>query len=271
MDFNLPLNIQDHYDTPANAPKLWAHKLFPHFQIFFKYKFLRINFHARKLSVRGEYPTEQWVRSSIRVMKLLESCGGRFHITGIENIRNCKGPVVFIGNHMSTLETMVLPFLIAQVKDVTFVVKDSLVKSWAFGPVMRSRDPIVVSRHNSREDLVKVITRGQEILATGRSVAIFPQSTRRIEFRPEEFNSLGVKLASKAGVQVIPFALKTDFWLNGRFVKDLGPLDPNNKDVYFTFGEPMDITGSGKEENKMIIDFIQKNLKDFQKLSGFKK
>ncbi len=197
-------------------------------------------------------------------MKLLESCGGRFHVRGLENLRKVEGPVVFIGNHMSTLETMVLPFLIAPTKDVTFVVKDALVKSWAFGPVMRSRDPIVVSRHNSREDLVNVITQGQKILAGGRSVAIFPQSTRRIEFRPEEFNSLGVKLAAKAGVKVIPFALKTDFWRNGWFVKDLGPLVAASRDVYFTFGEPMDIRGTGKDENKAIIEFIQANLNAWQ-------
>jgi 1-acyl-sn-glycerol-3-phosphate acyltransferase len=257
---NLPLTIQDAYHTPENTPRLWLHRVLPHFQIAFKYKFLRVTFHARKLAVRGIFPTEEWARSSYRVMKLLESCGGRFHITGLENIRKCNGPVVFIGNHMSTLETMVLPFLIAHIRDVTFVVKDSLVKSRAFGPVINSRDPIVVSRHNSREDLVIVMTRGQEILAGGRSVVIFPQSTRRIEFHPEEFNSLGVKLASRAGVPVIPFALKTDFWLNGRLVKDLGPLDPRNKDIYFTFGQPMDITGSGKEENRAIIDFIQTNL-----------
>ncbi len=261
---NLPFTIQNDYHTPENAPRLWLHQVFPHVQFAFKYKFLRVNFHARKLSVRGRYPTEEWARSSYNVMKLLENCGGRFHITGVENLRNCIQPVVFIGNHMSTLETMVLPYLIAQVMDVTFVVKDALVESWAFGPVMRSRDPIVVSRHNSREDLVTVMSRGQEILANGRSVVIFPQSTRRIEFRPEEFNSLGVKLAAKAGVQVIPFALKTDFWKNGRFVKDLGPLDPANKEVYFAFGKPMDIKGGGKEENKMIVTFIQDHLETWK-------
>lgn len=263
---NLPFTINDTYDTPDNIPQLFLHRLLPHFQVAFKYKFLRVNFHARKLSLQGKYPTEEWVKSSIRVMKILERCGGRFHITGVEHVRNCKGPAVLIGNHMSTLETMVLPFLIAQHKDCTFVVKDSLVKSWSFGPVMRSRDPIVVSRHNSREDLVTVMNRGQELLAAGRSVVIFPQHTRVKEFRPEEFNSLGVKLASKAGVQVIPFALKTDFWRNGRFVKDLGPLDPANRDVYFAFGPPMDITGSGKEENKRIISFIRDHIESWRNM-----
>jgi len=240
------------------------HRMFPHFQIAFRYKFLRITFHARKLSVRNQFPTGEWAKSSYTVMKLLEECGGRFHVSGLDNIRNCEGPVVFIGNHMSTLETMVLPFLIAPIKDVTFVVKDSLVKNGVFGPIMRSRDPIVVSRHNSRQDLLLVINQGQEILAGGRSVVIFPQSTRRIDFNPEGFNSLGVKLAAKASVQVIPFALKTDFWRNGRLVKDLGPLNSLNRDIYFAFGSPIKISGSGKEENKAIIDFIQTHLKSWE-------
>ncbi len=257
---SLPLSIYDHYDTPENTPMLWLHRVLPHFQIAFKFKFLRVNFHSRKLSVRGKFPTEEWARSSLMVMKVLESCGGRFHISGLENLRNCKGPVVFIGNHMSTLETMVLPFLIAQIMDVTFVVKEGLVKSWAFGPVMRSRDPIVVGRNNSRADLVTVMTRGQEILASGRSVAIFPQHTRRMDVKPEEFNSLGVKLAAKAGVQVIPFALKTDFWRTGIFLKDLGPLDMKTRDVYFSFAPPLDVKGTGKEENKQIINYIQEQL-----------
>jgi 1-acyl-sn-glycerol-3-phosphate acyltransferase len=94
---------------------------------------------------------------------------------------------------------------------------------------------------------------------------IFPQSTRRIDFRPEEFNSLGVKLACKAGVQVIPFALKTDFWLNGKVVKDLGPLDSRNKNIYFSFGQPMDVRGSGKIENQEIIRFIRESLENWKK------
>lgn len=254
---NLPLSIPDHYDTPADYPQLWLHKVLPHFQVAFKYRFLRINFHARGLAVRGQYPTEEWARSSLAVMRLLESCGGRFHVTGLANLHKRPGPFVFIGNHMSTLETMVMPFLVAPHMDVTFVVKDGLVKSRTFGPIMRSRDPIVVSRNNSREDLVNVMNRGPEILAAGRSIIIFPQSTRRIEFRPEQFNSLGVKLAAKAGVPVIPFAIKTDFWRNGRLLKDVGPLDRHNPDVHFAFGEPMDASGSGKVANQAVIEFIQ--------------
>jgi 1-acyl-sn-glycerol-3-phosphate acyltransferase len=163
---------------------------------------------------------------------------------------------------MSTLETMILPCIIGPHKELTFVVKESLVKHPLFGDVMRSRNPIVVGRTDPRKDLEAVMNDGTERLKNGISIVIFPQSTRSVEFKPEEFNSLGVKLAKKAGVVVIPIALKTDFWGNGNFIKELGPLD-HKKHIHIKFGDPMHITGNGKEENQKIIDFIKGSLEEW--------
>jgi 1-acyl-sn-glycerol-3-phosphate acyltransferase len=128
---------------------------------------------------------------------------------------------------------------------------------------MRSRDPIVVGRTDPRKDFEEVMTKGMELLSKGISIVIFPQSTRSVEFKPGEFNSLGVKLAKKAGVNVVPFALKTDFWGQGKIIKELGPLD-SKKIIHFKFGESFPITGPGKAENQRIIDFIQKALKEWK-------
>jgi 1-acyl-sn-glycerol-3-phosphate acyltransferase len=195
-------------------------------------------------------------------LKFIEKAGGVFHITGMENITKSPGSVLFIGNHMSTLETMILPCIIGTHKELTFVVKESLVKHPLFGDVMRSRDPIVVGRTDPRKDLEAVMNGGVERLENGISIVIFPQSTRSVEFKPEEFNSLGVKLAKKAGVDVVPIALKTDFWGNGKMIKELGPID-HKKHIHIKFGEPIHITGNGKEENQKIIDFIQGSLKEW--------
>jgi len=158
---------------------------------------------------------------------------------------------------------MVLPVIIAPRRRVTFVVKESLVRHPLFGDVMRSRDPIVVGRTDPRKDLEAVLNGGMELLSRGISVIIFPQSTRTVVFRPEDFNSLGVKLAKRAGVKVVPFALKTDFWGQGRVMKELGRLD-SSKHIYFRFGEPFEVMGSGKEENQSIIDFIRASLDEWK-------
>jgi len=252
------------YHTPEKDTLTIKDRLLKNSRIFFTLSYANTVLRTRKEAIRGVYDEKAWADSSFEILRFIEKTGGRFHITGMENISKPAGPVLFISNHMSTLETMVLPCVIAPHRDVTFVVKESLVRHPLFGDIMRSRNPIVVGRTDPRKDLEAVMNGGVELLSKGISIIIFPQSTRSIEFNPAEFNSLGVKLAKKAGVQVVPIAVKTDFWGNGKWIKELGPLD-SNKPIYIRFGEPISITGNGKEENQRIIEFIKSSLEDWQR------
>ena len=164
---------------------------------------------------------------------------------------------------MSTLETFILPTLIAPFKDTTFVVKQSLVDYPVFKHIMRTRDPITVGRTNPREDLKAVLEGGAARLQAGMSVIIFPQTTRTSVFDPEQFNTIGVKLAKKAGVPIVPIALKTDAWGNGALLKDYGRIDPSKK-VYFAFGKPLQIKDRGTEEQHKIVEFIAGKLKKWE-------
>jgi len=249
----------DSYNTKENTPRLLIDRLMFNTRLYFMSKYFAIVLKSRSLALKGQYDREPWASSSYDVFKLIEGCGGRFHITGLQNLHKCQGPVVFISNHMSTLETMVFPCIIAPMMEVTFVVKESLVTHPFFGPIMRSRNPIVVSRSNSREDFQTVMKMGQKLLSEGTSIIIFPQSTRTVEFIPKEFNTLGVKLARNAKVQVIPIAIKTDFWGNDKYLKDFGAIN-RSKPIHMAFGEPLSIEGTGKEENEFIIEFISSHL-----------
>lgn len=252
----------DTYNSPVKSHKSMWDKIIHCNRLYFTVKYAGVVFRTRKEAIRGNYDTKAWADSSIYIFRFIEKAGGIYRISGMENIARDTAPVVFIGNHMSTLETMVLPGLLAPHREVTFVVKKSLVNHPLFGHVMRSRDPIVVGRTDPRKDFETVMTKGMELLSKGISIVIFPQSTRSVEFKPEEFNSLGVKLAKKAGAKVVPIALKTDFWGVGKVIKELGPLD-SKKIIYFKFGEPFPVQGPGKEENQRIIDFIQTSLKEW--------
>jgi 1-acyl-sn-glycerol-3-phosphate acyltransferase len=248
------------YTSPVKGERSLWDKIIHCNRIYFTIKYAGVVFRSRKEAIRGIYDTKAWADSSFYIFKFIEKAGGDFRISGMENISKEPDPVLFIGNHMSTLETMVLPGIIAPHREVTFVVKESLVRHPLFGHVMRSRDPIVVGRTDPRKDFEVVMTKGMELLSKGISIVIFPQSTRSVEFYPEEFNSLGVKLAKKAGVNVVPVALRTDFWGQGKVIKELGPLD-SKKPIYIKFGEPFPVNGPGKEENQKIIDFIKEALK----------
>ena len=217
---------------------------------------------AAKLARQGLYDNRQWIGSSITTVRALESVGGRFDCQGLEIVQRLASPCVFIGNHMSILETFVLPCLIVPHRNVTFVVKESLITYPLFGHVMRSRNPVVVGRDNPREDLKTVLEEGQKRLEADISIVIFPQTTRSVEFDPKKFNTLGVKLAKRCNVPVVPFALKTDAWGLGRHIKDFGPIRPE-KTVHIHFGEPMAVGGSGKEEHNTVVAFIEKNLAEW--------
>ena len=160
---------EDRYVTAADAPVSLLHCLLGRWRWSFYLQYFEVVMAARRLAVRGLYDDSAWAESSLAVLRTVERNRGRFDITGMDNLRRSagSGPFVFIANHMSTLETQILPVLIVPLLPVTFVVKEGLVASGAFGPIMRSRDPVVVKRRNPREDLEEVLRAGGERLRRG--------------------------------------------------------------------------------------------------------
>jgi len=81
------------------------------------------------------------------------------------------------------------------------------------------------------------------------------EKERTVAFDPALFTSIGVKLAQRAGVPVVPLALLTDAWGNGRLVLGVEPdhayatarlrLEPGDILLLYTDGltEAMDAAG----------------------------
>lgn len=223
--------------------------------VFFS-KLAWIIWKASRKAKAGEYDGTAWADSSLEVMRALESVGVEFEITGLEHLEAVEGPCLVVGNHMSTLETTVLPGLIQPIKEVTFVIKQSLLDYPIFKHVMRSRDPIAVSQLEARADFKAMLAGAAERLRRGTSVVVFPEGERGAEFVPRKFNTVGVKIASRNQVPIIPLALDSWAWPLGTVVSEMGKLDPSRK-VRFAFGPPITVPGRGIEEHQAIIEFIQ--------------
>jgi len=249
------------YVSKPRTPN-FIQKLFP--TASFVIPLLRIIFSAVPQCLANVYSGEHWAKDSLKVLRAVESVGATVHVTGIDVLKNLEGPCVFVSNHMSTLETMVLPSILQPWRDTNVVVKKSLATYPFFGHVVRARQSIVVNRTNPREDFTTIMNEGVKRLENGTSVLIFPQSTRSLEFKPDEFNSIGIKLAKKAGVPIVPIALYTATMGQGAWIKDFGSIHPDIP-AHFALGEPISIEGNGKAAHAACIAFIQENLATWTK------
>ena len=247
------------YQSPELRPGPMA-RLWPTGAFYFR--IAREVFAASAAARKGRFGDAEWFAASNRIRRAFEKGGCPITVEGTAHLAQLEQPCVIIGNHMSTAETFMLASMILPFRPVTFVVKQALVEYPVFKHIMISRNPIVVGRVNPRDDLKAVIEGGKQRLAAGTSIIIFPQRTRTVEFDREGFNTIGVKLASRAGVPVVPLALKTNAWSNGRMLKDYGPFLPHEP-VRFAFGSPVPPGGNDRETHATVIEFIESRLRSW--------
>lgn len=248
------------YQSPNTRPTWWARR-FPSATFYSKAFYVVVDAAAKTKTGRGGHQT--LMESSVDILHAIESLGIKVTVENVDVLRSFDGPCIIVANHMSTLETFVLPGIVLPIKPMTFVLKRSLVDYPIFGIVARSWIPIVVGRVNPREDLRAMLEGGHDRITRGISVTIFPQTTRTPVFRPDQFNSIGVKLAKREGVPIVPVALQTDAWGTGKYLKDFGPVDPA-REVRFCFGDPIHVTNNDKEAHQQIVDFIASKLDEWK-------
>lgn len=213
-----------------------------------------------RLARRNKFTPRVFSELSFHLLNAVESTGAEVEIEGAHKIKSLSGkPCVFAANHVSLLETFLLPSITGAFGPVTVVAKRSLAKYPNFGNVIKATQPILLDRNNARKDLHETLTEGKDRLERGISIILFPQGSRSAVFNPRKFNSLATKLAREAGVPLVPIACKTDFAILGKLIKDLGPVDPS-KNVKFAIGAPISPTLSQNEMQAECVSFIKEKL-----------
>ncbi len=253
---------ENEYHTPAGRRRAMKYRFLPCRTLLFNWEILtQVVLPARRAGMRGEYLPPQLVRSSMRVMDAVEKTGVKIHISGLDVLRNLQGPVVFAGNHMSTLETFLMPGIIVPFRPLCFIVKSALNQGF-FGPVLSRLEAIGVERSDPRADLKAVLEQGQEKLGRGISVFVYPQSTRSLVFNEKKFNSLAEKLARRSNVPLVPVACRTDFYSPGRVIREMGRLRPE-RDLFFAFGQPLPTDLPAKERQQQLVHFLKTHLHEW--------
>jgi 1-acyl-sn-glycerol-3-phosphate acyltransferase len=130
---------------------------------------------------------------------VLDATGSKVTVKGSENIPS--GPVVFMANHLSAFDTMLILGYLD--KPLAFVAKKELARLPVINPLMRQIGCLYLDRDDIRQ-AVRVINRAADQARNGLSMVIFPEGTRSLTGEVGEFKSGSMKLAMKAGVPILP-------------------------------------------------------------------
>jgi len=214
---------------------------------------------AARKARRGELDNAALVAGSHALVRALKRVGVSFDVSGTERLGEQRGPFVFVANHNSPLETQVLPAILEAAAPCTFIVKAGLTGYPILGPVLRAFDPIIVGRTDPRADLELVLREGTARLRRGISVIVFPQAHRALAFDPRTFNTLGMRLARRAKVPLVPIALETHTWTRGRPIRDIGWIVPT-RPARFAIGLPTPVETNGSEAHRQVVSFIESHL-----------
>jgi 1-acyl-sn-glycerol-3-phosphate acyltransferase len=114
-------------------------------------------------------------------------------------------PYVFMANHASSLDIWAV--FVAIPRRIRLIAKKQLGRIPIFGWVMRAGRFIFIDRQNGVAARRSIDEAGQRI-HDGASVLIFPEGTRTRDGTLGPFKKGGFHLAIKAGVPIVPVALR---------------------------------------------------------------
>jgi len=113
-------------------------------------------------------------------------------------------PYVFMANHQSHFDILVLFAVLGGAWNLRFVAKEELFRIPLFGPAMRRTGHIAILRENSRKAM-RSIDEAVDAARRGLSILIFPEGTRsRTSDHLGDFKIGGMIMALKCGRPVAP-------------------------------------------------------------------
>lgn len=130
------------------------------------------------------------------------AAGLTLELEGEHHLRAYR-PCIFIFNHQSLLDAVVLASLLQQ--DVVPFCKQEMADNPLVGPLLRQADTIFVDRGNP--DQSGVLKQALEVLGSGRSLVIAPEGTRSTLGDLQPFKQGAFFLAKKAKVPIVPLVL----------------------------------------------------------------
>lgn len=189
-----------------------------------------------------------WARMMLVILRVV--CGIRYEVKGIENLP--KQPCIVLCKHQSAWETLALQKIFPP---QVWVLKRELLWIPFFGWALALTSPIAIQRSDGKGAIKQLLQQGNQRLAQGFCVVIFPEGTRIPYGQRGKYKIGGAMLAASSGLPVIPVAHNAGrLWGRNAFSKHPGLIT-------MSIGKPIDTTGLKAEEiNARVEAWIENEI-----------
>lgn len=191
----------------------------------------------------------QWSRFNVYWLSI--TCGVRCEVEGLENVP--AEPAVVLAKHESAWETLALQRYFAP---QVWVLKRELLRIPFFGWGLAAMRPIAIDRSAALNAFDQMLEQGEERLASGCWIVVFPEGTRARPGARLHFKKGGARLATHTGRPVVPVAHNAgDCWPKNSFFKYPGT-------IHVVIGTPLETAGrSAAEVNRIAEQWIDDTLR----------
>ena len=168
------------------------------------------------------------------------------HVEGIENIKDIKRPILFVCNHLSNSDGVILNKILKE-ENVTFVAGIKLSKNPFTNMGTYVVKTITIKPNTADKDAISSIVK---TLKGGNNVLIFPEGTRSRTGKMIEAKKGVVLIQKLTKARIVPIGIWGSEKLLPINEKDMGNEKFNYAKVNVRFGEELLIKAREKEEEK---------------------
>ncbi len=215
----------------------------------------------------GLLTIDRWAHFCFSSVQVAEKLGMNVSVEGFQQREAYHGPVMYLCNHMSSVETILLPPLLLAYGPLSYVAKASLAHLPFLEKAAERTGMIPIGRKSPREDLVNMLRIGTARIQGGESFLVFPQGTRSPVFSRHQYSSIGAKLAEKAGCPIVPIVIDTrcqptrTTGVFRKVFKDFGTVD-TSRDIRCACG-PVIPCGKSKDMHEAAFDWMAGKLESW--------
>ena len=205
-------------------------------------KKLRAELPREEFTALAEKWTGDWAAGRVRQAK------ARVSVVGEQNIP--EGAVLFVSNHQSNFDIPVFMSCIRKPKG--FVAKIETKKIPMIRKWMEHIDCVFIDRDDIRQT-AKVMLDGIALLKGGHSMVLFPEGTRNKGGETAEFKAGSFKLATKAGVPIVPVTLDGTY----KIIEANGGWRIKPADIVMTIHPAIETAGTSREEQAELVQKVR--------------